>query len=172
MRRKFGFPKNKVIISFIGHFDERKGPHRLLTAVSGIDNIGLIFIGKGAIPLEGENILFKGVVEHTSVPEMLSASDFFVLPTLSEGSCNAIIEAMGCGLPVITSKGEFNDDIVDDDVTIRIDPLNINEIRAAITKLCCDHNLRNQMSIKALEKVRQFDIDLRAKKILEWIKEI
>ena len=171
MRKKFGFPTDKFIISFIGHFDERKGPHRLLSAVSGIDNIGLIFIGTGSVPLKGKNILFNGVLNHSQVPEMLSAADIFVLPTLSEGSCNSILEALACGLPVVTSKGEFNDEIVDDETSIRVDPLNIEEIRVAVAKLKNNIELRNKMSEKALSKSKQFDINLRAIKILEWIKE-
>lgn len=171
MRNKFGFPTDKIIISFIGRFYERKGPHRLLKAVSGMDNIGLIFIGKGEILIEDENVLFKGVLKHSDVPEMLSASDIFVLPTQSEGSCNAILEALACGLPVVTSRGEFNDDIVDDEISIRVDPLNLNEIRDAIVKLCDNIELRNKMSTKALERIKQFDINLRAIKILELIKE-
>jgi glycosyltransferase involved in cell wall biosynthesis len=172
LRKKFGFPDDKFIIAFIGHFDERKGPHRILSAVSGMDNIGLIFIGNGPIPLKDKKILFKGVLEHNEVPEMLSAADIFVLPTLMEGSCNAILEALACGLPVVTSKGKFNDDIVDDTVAIRVDPLNINEIRDAIIRLIKDNNLRNEMSINALKKSKQFDINIRAKRMLEWIKMI
>lgn len=172
LRQKFGLPVDKFIITFTGHFDDRKGPHRLLSAVSGMDNVGLIFIGDGPILLRDKNILFKGILEHSKVPEMLSAADIFVLPTLSEGSCNGILEALACGLPVITSKGEFNDGIVDDNVALRIDPQNINEIRGAIIKICENDELRKAMSIKALEKVKQFDINVRAWNILEWMKAI
>lgn len=171
MRMKYGFPADKFIIAFTGHFDEGKGPHRLLSAIAGLENIAILFIGDGPIPLTGNNILFKGVVKHSSVPEMLSAADIFVLPTLVEGSCNSILEALACGLPVVTSKGEFNDDIVDDEISIRVDPLNIDEIRLAVIKLYNNPKLRNNMSMNALEKIKQFDINLRAIKILEWIKE-
>ena len=172
MRKKYGFPNDKFIIVFVGHFDERKGPHRLLSAVSGMDNIGLVFIGAGKIPLIGKNILFKGALEHEKVPEMLSAADIFVLPTLAEGSCNAIIEAMACGLPLVTSINEFNDDIIDGNVAIRIDPKDVNEIRDAIVELSNNRNLRNKMSSCALEKAKQFDISLRAEKIMQWLEEL
>ena len=172
MRKKYGFPADKFIIAFTGHFIERKGPHRVLEAVSGMDNIGLIFIGAGTIPLKGKNILYKGVLKHSLIPEMLSAADIFVLPTLMEGSCNAILEALACGLPIVTSKGEFNDDIVGDNVAIRIDPLNIEEIRVAVAKLKNNIALRNKMSEKALSKSKQYDINVRARKIVEWMQNI
>lgn len=169
MRKKYNLPIHKFIVAFVGHFDERKGPHRLLTAVSGMENIGLIFIGSGSIPLKSKDILFKGIMEHEKIPEILSAADIFVLPTVAEGSCNAILEALACGLPVVTSREAFNDDIVDDNVSIRIDSLNIGEIRSAIVRLRNNYDLRKEMSLKALEKIEQYDINLRARKILSWM---
>ncbi|MDQ7786441.1 MAG: glycosyltransferase [Thermodesulfovibrionales bacterium] len=169
MRNKHKLPQNKFLIVFAGHFDERKGPHRLLAAVSGMDDVGLIFIGSGRVPLNGENIFFKGTVDHTVMPEILSAADIFVLPTLSEGSCNAILEALACGIPIVTSAGEFNDDIVDETVALRINPLDINEIRSAILQLKGDLTLRSVLSIRSQEKAKHFDINVRAARILEWI---
>ncbi|MEW6602336.1 MAG: glycosyltransferase [Nitrospirota bacterium] len=169
LRKRLGFSEKKFIIAFVGHFDERKGPHRLLTAVSGMEDIGLLFIGKGPALLEGKNILFKGVLDHVRVPDMLSAADIFVLPTLAEGSCNAIVEAMACGLPVVSSRGDFNEDILDDDVSLRVDPLNIGEIRKAIVTLRDNRKLREVMSRKAAEKAKVFDINVRAQRIVDWI---
>ncbi|RJO60421.1 glycosyltransferase family 4 protein [candidate division WS5 bacterium] len=172
MRRKYKFSPHKFIIAFVGHFNERKGPQRLLSAASDMENTGIIFIGDGSIPLESKNILFKGVLEHSKIPEILSAADIFVLPTLSEGSCNSIVEALACGLPVITSKGEFNDDIVDDEVSIRVDPKNIKEIKDAIMKLYNNNELREKMSANALRKIKKYDINNRSQKILDMMAEL
>lgn len=169
MRKKHGLPLDKTIIVFIGHFENRKGPQRVLEAVKGLKNIGIVFIGGGNIPLESENILFKGMLKHSLIPEMLSAGDFFVLPTLEEGSCNAIIEALACGLPVITSNGKFNDDIINDKVSITVNPLDICQIRNAIIKLMNDRELRNKMSLEAVKWARNFDIDIRVRNIVEWM---
>jgi glycosyltransferase involved in cell wall biosynthesis len=169
MRKKYGLPINKIIIIFIGHYDNRKGPQRVLKAVKGLKNIGIVFIGGGNMSLESDNILFKGILKHSFIPEMLSAGDFFVLPTLEEGSCNAIVEALACGLPVITSNGKFNDDIINNEVAIKIDPLNVVQIRNAIIKLINDRELRNNMSLKAVKWASNFDIDIRVRNIVEWI---
>ena len=169
MRKKHGLPLDKTIIVFVGHFENRKGPQRVLEAVKGLKNIGIVFIGGGNMPLESENILFKGILKHSLIPEMLSAGDFFVLPTLEEGSCNAIIEAFACGLPVITSNGKFNDDIINDEVAMNIDPLNVVQIRNAIIKLMNDRELRNKMSLEAVKWARNFDIDIRVRNIVEWM---
>lgn len=172
MRLKHGLPLNKTIIAFTGQFIERKGPDRLLKAIKDIEGITVIFIGKGPIQLKDKQIKFKGVLEHEKVPEYLSASDMFVLPTLAEGSCNAIIEAMGCGIPIISSKGEFNDNILNDTVAIRVDPMNIKEIRDAIVLLNDNKEKRKKMGEAAFEHSKGFGITKRADKILEWIQEI
>ena len=169
MRRKYKFPLDKIIIVFVGHFNYRKGPQRVIDAVKDLDNIGIVLVGSGNIPLSEEKILYKGVLKHSSIPEILSTGDIFVLPTLAEGSCNAIIEALACGLPVITSKDKFNDEIINDSVAIRIDPLNIKQLRSAIVKLMNNKHLRNKMSTEAIVWAKKFDINLRAKKIIEWM---
>jgi glycosyltransferase involved in cell wall biosynthesis len=134
-----------------------------------MDGTGLLFVGAGPIQPRGRNVLFRGVLEHAELPEMLSAADVFVLPTLMEGSCNAVLEALACGLPVVTSRGEFNDDIVDDSVAIRVDPLSIREIGQAVDTLRRDPALREAMSQNAVGRIRDFDINIRAERILKWL---
>ncbi len=170
MRKKYGLPINKTIAAFTGYFEDRKGPNRIMEAIKGLDEVGIVLIGAGSMPLTGDNILFKGALEHEKVPEMLCAADMFVLPTLSEGSCNAILEAMACGLPIVTSNCHFNDEIVDHDIAIRINPHSISEIREAIRALSNDFNLCRRLSVKALAKAKNYDINLRTRRMLEWIK--
>ncbi len=173
IRRKYRFPIDLTIIAFVGKFDERKGPHRVLEAIQPIPNTGAIFIGEGKIPIEGEKVLYKGTVPHMEIPQILSSADIFVLPTLAEGSCNAIVEALACGLPVITSKGEYNDNLVDENVSMRVNPQNIEEIRAAIKWLIRHPEERQRLSQNALKRAKKyFDINLRAKKILSWMERI
>jgi glycosyltransferase involved in cell wall biosynthesis len=102
---------------------------------------------------------------------MLSACDVFVLPTLIEGSCNALVEAMACGLPIVSSTGEFNDDVLDERMSIRIDPLDVAAIRAAIVRLRDDPGLRARMAAEALRRSQLFDVDDRARRMLAFMAE-
>ena len=93
----------------------------------------------------------------------------FVLPTQTEGCCNAIVEALAIGLPVISSEGAFNDDILDEHNSIRVNPNDVDEIANAIKKLKDNPELRKQMSEYSLSRHEEYSIEGRAKKILDFI---
>jgi teichuronic acid biosynthesis glycosyltransferase TuaC len=172
MRRKYGLPDDKFIVAFVGDFIPTKGIHTLVEAIRGLDGVAGIFAGLGPLKPAGENVLLAETVPHEQVPELLCAADAFVLPTHVEGSCNAIVEAMACGLPIVTSNGEFNDDLVNDVVSIRIDPLDVAAIRQAILALQNDPALRQRMGAAAAERGKLFDLQERARKIRAWMEDM
>ena len=77
------------------------------------------------------------------------------MPTRAEGCCNAIIEALACGLPVISSNKAFNDEILNDEYSIRIDEQNEEKLYLAISDLKDNAVLRNKMAHVALEKAKE-----------------
>lgn len=173
MRQKYGFPEDAFIVAFVGRFVEVKGANRLSKAIElvGSDKVKSIFIGFGNVKPNCGGILLEGKQKHDNIPELLSAADIFVLPTLAEGCSNAIIEAMACGLPIVSSDKSFNDDILDETCSIRIDPTNINEIANAIQLLYDSKDLREQLSNGALKKAETLKIDIRAKNIINFMEE-
>lgn len=171
LRKKFGYRENDFIIIFVGRFIEAKGINRLCRALKEInnENIKAIFIGDGPIKPDYDNILFEGKIEQNKIPDYLSVSDLFVLPTSAEGCCNAIIEALACGLPVISSNKSFNDEILNEKCSIRIDEMNVDEIKTAIKKLYNDKKSRDKFSKAALKKAEELNIGDRAKNILKYM---
>lgn len=129
----------------------------------------MIYAGDGIQRPDGDSALFIGRVFHDQLPVFLSAADFFVLPTLLEGCSNAIIEAMACGLPVISSLGGFNDDILDDANSIRIDPMDTEELREAMRRMVFDVALREKMGRASLSKAKTLDITKRAERIVGFM---
>ena len=109
------------------------------------------------------------MVPHDELFYYLNAADFFVLPTLAEGCCNAIVEAMACGLPIVSSNLPFNDDILDESNSIRIDPLNVGELTDAMRKLMHEKELCKTLSEGSLVRSNSLDIEERAKKIYRFI---
>ncbi len=170
-RNKLGFSNDSFIVAYVGYFIERKGCLRLSKAIENIPNVKSIFIGSGPQEPECDGILFKGGLPHEEIVPYLNAADVFVLPTLAEGCCNAIIEAMACGLPVISSNLPFNDDILDESNSIRIDPNNIDEIKKAIMRVSNDVALRTRLSEGALTTASKLTIEVRTQRIINFIEE-
>lgn len=170
-RQKLGLPQDAFIVSFVGAFIERKGVLRVADAIKQIKGkpIYSCFIGRGTQDPDCENILHKGGLLHEQIPEYLNASDVFVLPTLAEGCCNAIVEAMSCGLPIISSNLPFNWDVLDDSNSIMIDPKDVDAIAKAIEKIRDDKQLRDQMAASSLQKAQSLTIDQRAEAIIDFM---
>jgi len=95
----------------------------------------------------------------------------FVLPTLAEGCSNAIVEAMACGLPIISSDLPFNKDILDNQNSILVDPMNINKIALTIKELKENPQKRKEMSDFSIIKVKELSLGNRAYKILCFIQQ-
>ena len=177
-RKELGASESDFVLSFTGAFIDRKGYNRLSEAIDSLndDCIKVIFSGR---PMAGheddvphcKGIIHCGPVNHDDLPNYLCASDVFVLPTLKEGCSNAIVEALACGLPVISSDRPFNDDILNDDNSIKVDPESIEGIANAINMLKQDKQYYRKLRDYTLKHSADYSIVDRARKIFEFIKE-
>lgn len=175
MKNKLGINNDDFVIAFVGAFISRKGPDRVAKAIIKLNDpqIKVIFIGK---PFDGNQydfdcpgIIHKGPLDHSLLPQYLNCADVFVLPTRNEGCCNAIVEALAMGIPVISSEGAFNDDILNENNSIRINPNDVDAIAEAIRKLKENPELRKKMSDYSQSRHEDYSIKGRAKKILDFI---
>lgn len=175
-RKELGFSKDDFIVSFCGRFNDRKGVKRVAAAIEKCNDskIKSIFIGK---PVEGspclpdcKGIIFQGTLPHDKIVTYLNASDVYVLPTLAEGCSNSIVEAMACGLPIISSNLPFNWDILDSSNSVMLDPMDVGAIAEAIGKLKENSDLRMEMSLASSHKAHGLTIEKRVTRIIEFIK--
>jgi teichuronic acid biosynthesis glycosyltransferase TuaC len=131
-RREIGLPHDRKILLAVGALIERKGHLRVLDVLPEIirrePNVLYVAVGAG---VRGED--YAGQVErsirekqlqqhvrivaprpHTEVPVWMNAADVFCLATRWEGWCNALTEALACGLPVVTTRVGGNEEFVRD----------------------------------------------------------
>lgn len=175
LRKQLGAKTTDFVISYTGAFITRKGSKRLSDAIDVInkDTVKVIFAGQ---PLDGDNqtptckgIIYCDSVNHDELPQYLCASDVFVLPTLKEGCCNAIVEALACGVPVISSNRAYNDDILNESNSLRVNPESVDEIAGAIIKLMTDNNLLSRLKRQTLANSSNYSIVRRAENIRAFI---
>lgn len=174
-RQELGIDKDKFVVAFVGQFIQRKGYDRVAAAIDQLndDNIAAIFLGsakEGRMP-QCRGIIKCGLVRQNEIARYLNAADVFVLPTRAEGCCNAIVEAMACGLPIISSDLPFNHDILDGTNARLINPDSVDEIAVAIQEIKSDPKLQASLSDCSLTKARDMNLAPRTEKIINFIKE-
>lgn len=118
-------PKVKVL--FIGRLIPRKGFHRVVHALPRVRELSHVpfeveVVGTGAHRAELDSlaeqlhvsdlIRYVGMVPYDQLEKSYQYADIFVLTSLSEGMPSVILEAMGCGLPIIASDVGGNNEIV------------------------------------------------------------
>lgn len=172
-RQKLNLPQNDFIVLCVGQFIERKGQRRILAAVDKLQksDIKTVFLGKGEDNFEHASILYKGTVENTKLPLYLNAADAFVLPTRKEGCCNAIVEALACGVPIVSSDRDFNHDVLNRNNAILVNPDNINQIAEGINTIYSNKELAVSLADEAYKMGQSLSVTKRASNILAFIKE-
>lgn len=170
-RRELGFPEDAFIVSYTGSFIPRKGTKKLSRVLDKFHDIYSVFIGVGEDAPDCKNILHMGRVPNEKIGTYLCASDVFVLPTQAEGCCNAIVEAVSCGIPVISSDRSFNHDVLDDSCSILIDPDSEEELEAALRAIKDDDGLRSRLAQGSTLRGSQLTIQKRIDNLLAFMKE-
>jgi teichuronic acid biosynthesis glycosyltransferase TuaC len=167
-RTKLGLPLDEKIAIFCGHFENRKGPLKVLEAINLLNIKGVFLGSNGPDVPEGENVLYAGPVLNTELPLWLNAADVFVLPSLSEGMSNAILEALGVGIPLVVSDLSFNTDFLTKDVAVFVDPINPRSIADGIQNaLLHDNNV--SMRKASYDLGQELSIENRIKKINKFV---
>jgi glycosyltransferase involved in cell wall biosynthesis len=86
---------------------------------------------------------------------VLAAMDVFLLTSLSEGLPNAVLEAMACGVPIVSTRVGGVEELVDEGVSGFLVPVrDVDGIAAAVARLGADPMLRRRMGVAGQTKAR------------------
>ncbi len=118
-----------------------------------------------------DDIIFLGYVESEDKVCLYNLASVFVYPSFYEGFGYPPLEAMACGLPVITSFSSSLPEVVGE-AAMMIDPYNINQIAEAIRQVLTDYELRDGLIKKGLKRASEFSWAKAAREYLEVFKEI
>lgn len=98
-----------------------------------------------------EFVKFYGHKNRAELLEFYSQADLFILPSISEGMPNVVLEAMAMGLPVIMTPCEGSEELIHDNGYV----VSSDRFAKYIIKLACDDALREQMGRKSKEIVKE-----------------
>ena len=168
---------------YLGTLQPRKNLARLVAAFAGLRSDAvpaiLVLAGKRGwlyedlfaqvhrLGLEGR-VLFPGYVRDEDKAALLSGARVFLFPSLYEGFGLPVLEAQGCGCPVITSTTSSLPEVAGE-AALLVDPVDTGAITAAMKRIAADPGLRETLIERGFVNVRRFSWAACAKAVLSAI---
>lgn len=166
MRAQLGLKPDEIALLFVANELERKGLFTILDAMRRLKRRDLRLISIGRV---NQNDVEKAAESYGLRDQVITcgstkdvagfhaASDLFVLPTQYEAFCLAILESLGSGLPVVTTRvpGAHDAILPDENGALINDPKSGEQLARALEPLL-DRNVREWMSDKTPATVAQY----------------
>jgi len=167
LRRKLNLPIEKNIVIYIGSLRKIKGVDFLIEAARYFlnSNTILVLLGRDdglkkallerSKKLEiAEKIIFLNQLPHDEIPLWVSASDLLVLPSISEGRPNVILEALASEVPVVATNVGGIPEIVSDGINgFLVYERNILEFAEKVDLLLNNDKLRLKMGMQGRKRI-------------------
>ncbi len=179
VRRQYSIPTDRPVLVAIGRLSKEKGHIDLLRAMQLLSlpvRPHLVLVGEGVEHSNLEyaassfgiarNVTFVG--HQGDIRPFLAMSDAFVLPSHSEGSPNALLEAMAAGLPIIaTSVGGVPEIATHRGDALLVEPRNIAQLASALSELFLTPTLAAQLGDAALRTSLDYTYDSHQRRLTE-----
>jgi len=156
-------PRRPPVFAFVGLGIVRKGLDVLLEAWERAGVNGTLLLA-GHVD-EDIRVAYADILARPDVQELgfvkdiagvYAAADVFVFPSHEEGGPQVIYEAAACGLASIVSPMGAGRIVRHETECLMIDPLDVDSIAAALTRLAEDEPLRRGLAFRAAERSRDF----------------
>jgi glycosyltransferase involved in cell wall biosynthesis len=116
-------------------------------------------------------IIFTGFVPSESLPFLYNGASAFVYPSFYEGFGLPVLEAMACGVPVVTSNVSSLPEVAGD-AAMLINPYSVDELANGINRILSDEDLRNGCIAKGIERAKSFTWERCALETLKAFNEV
>ena len=172
IRKKYGLPEKFIL--YVGDATWNKNLPRLIEVASKI-SVPLVMVGKALIDRnidtknpwnkdlvkvqeeasQNKNVLRLGFVSSEDLVALYNLATLFIMPSIYEGFGLPVLEAMGCGCPVVTSRGGSLAEVVGE-AGRYIDPYDVDCIAKGISEVFNDPSLQKELSQKGIIQSRKF----------------
>jgi glycosyltransferase involved in cell wall biosynthesis len=185
VRRELGIPDGAPLIVVVSRLHELKGLDDLLDAVAILARrrrgvhvlvVGERFMARSGEPVRddayqqvlerqaarlgiGDRVRFTGF--RSDIPALLAASTVSVLPSLSEGLSNTVLESMAAGVPVVTTRvGGTPEAVTDGETGLLVVPKDPGALARAIGRVLDDPALARSLGENARRRIeRHFSLE-------------
>ena len=175
-RAKYGIPEDAKVLVTAGVLNQGKNIEVLINSLPRIEmkNLHLLIVGDGSTEADfqyrdflkarakelkvEERVIFTGWLEKEELWKIYLASDLFILPSLSEGMPNAMLEALGSGLPCMGSNIPGIKDILQYE-ELMFDPSDKKAIGEKIEWAFSNVQFFEKMKTLCLERKKVFAFD-------------
>jgi len=180
VRQRYNLPGNPYIFS-IGTIQPRKNYARLIQALAALGpecrDVHLVIAG-GQGWLEGpiyqavgdlhlsERVHFIGFVRDDDLPALYSEAVCLAYPSLYEGIGLPVLEAMACGIPVVTSNISSMPEVAGD-AALLVDPYDVPALADALRRLLTDATLRADLVSRGFRQAARFTWARAAQQLID-----
>lgn len=177
-RAALGLPADGPLVGIVATLRSWKGHRYLVEAMAGIPEATLAIVGDGPqrpalealVRERGLETRVRFAGNQADVAPWLQAFDVFCLPSYAnEGVPQALMQAMACALPVVTTPvGSIEEIVADGETGVLVPPQDAERLRAALASLLADAARREALGRRAREAaVARFGDDRMVERMIE-----
>lgn len=174
-RQQLELAPHGVLVLFVGLLVPVKGLSHLLDAMQQLQDVSFTCVLLGDGPQQAEltaqaeaaglsqRVRFAGRRPAGEIHSWMQAADVLVLPSLSEGRPNVVLEAQACALPVVATAVGGTPELVSHEVNgLLVPPGDANALSAALRRLMGDATLRQRFGQAGRTQIERGEFSWRA----------